>query len=123
MYIEPTGARYDRGGQQVVRRARFLILMQTHGEGGLRGIIRRVALRQLGHWMTGRARIGAKWYSISGAYGHDGLPLTVARDAWERGAPLPSELYDAWNHGGGHNSAGNEAGAMREWAQGLPGGR
>ena len=120
MYIEPTVSGYV-GTEQVTRRARFLILMQERGDsskGLIRGIIRRrVALHQCGHWMMGRARIGAEWYTLSGACGHDGLTLDVAPDAFNRGTVLPDDLRAAWNTGGGWNSAGSEADAMRTWAQ------
>lgn len=65
--------------------------------------------------MMGRANIGGRWRSVSGAYGSDGLPMEV--DALPADAlPLPRELYDAWSKGGGHNGAGTESDAMRAWA-------
>jgi hypothetical protein len=63
------------------------------------------SVRAFGH------RIG-----ISGAYGEDGLPCLVPAEVFARAVPIPLELREAWNHGGGHNSAGSEALAMRAWA-------
>ncbi len=111
--------RYYIGSEQHVTRAPFLLLLQLRdgpcSPENTFACVRKVALRQLGHWMMGRTRIGAKWYSVSGSYGSDGLPMTV--DALPKDAkPLPRELYDAWNKGGGWNSCGSEASAMRDWA-------
>jgi hypothetical protein len=83
----------------------------------LRAIVRYVRLRQLGHFMMGSARVGKTRLTLSGSYGHDGLPVTVPDEVYEAGAPLPPELYEAWNKGGGWNSAGSEAEAMRRWAK------
>jgi hypothetical protein len=118
MYLKTAG-RYYVGSEQVVRRAPFLILITPKDHPVCAeftyAVVRKVALRQLGHFMMGRVRIGSKWYSVSGAYGNDGLIMDV--DALPKDAvKLPAELYDAWNKGGGHNSAGSEAPAMREWA-------
>ena len=67
--------------------------------------------------MMGRAKIGGTVYVVSGAYGHDGLPLTVSREHFDRyGVPLPDDLRKKWNCGGGWNDAGLEAPAIREWA-------
>src|SRR6187401_2175409 len=111
MFIEKTFSGY-RGGSQIATRARFLLLLQLRNgpcnASNTFAVVHRVALRQLGHFMMGRANLCGKWVSVSGAYGSDGLPMTV--DALPRDAkPLPQELYDAWNKGGGWNSAGYEA--------------
>jgi hypothetical protein len=57
--------------------------------------------------------------SLSGAYGGDGLTRSVPRPVYEIGTDLPDELRKAWNEGGGHNSAGNEAPLMDAWAKTL----
>lgn len=112
---------YYRGTEQCARRAPFLLLLQPREhEGAARDntftVVRKVALRQLGHWMMGRVNFGGKWRGVSGAYGNDGLPMTV--EALPKDAVrLPGELYDAWNKGGGWNSCGGEASAMRQWAR------
>lgn len=82
----------------------------------IRAIVRYVRMRQMGHWMMGSARIGTERITLSGSYGSDGLPTSVSDSAYESGVELPQYLYDAWNKGGGWNSAGSEAGMMREWA-------
>lgn len=115
---------YYRGGDQCASRAPFLLLIQpkqaTIGEtcaaANTYAIVRKVALHQIGHWMMGTANIGGRYRSVSGAYGNDGLPMdvdTLPADA----VPLPQALYDAWATGGGHNGAGSEGKAMREWAR------
>ena len=120
MYIERTVGYYE-GGAQAVKSARFLLLLQIRdkalGPENTYAVVRKVALRQLGQFMMGRARLygRGKWESVSGAYGNDGLPMTV--DSLPKDAvPLPRVLYDAWNKGGGWNGAGTEAAAMRDWA-------
>jgi hypothetical protein len=117
MYLT-RGHTYYRGTEQCSARGSFLLLLQLAdkplGPGNTYAVIRKVALRQFGHFMMGRVRLGPRWYSVSGAYGSDGLPMTVAvlpKDA----VPLPRNLYDAWSKG-----AGSEAPAMRDWALGLP---
>lgn len=120
MYIESTQTYYHYTEQRVGR-AMFLILIQSDerkiGPDNLKAIVRKVALRQLGQFMMGSAQIGNIRYTISGSYGSDGLPLTVEEKTFQRyGIPVPRELYDAWNKGGGWNGAGNEATQMRQWA-------
>lgn len=83
----------------------------------LKAVVRKVSLKPLGNWMMGKVRIYGRSFSVSGAYGSDGLPMTVPKEIFDR-APvaLPQDLWNAWSKGGGWNSAGNEAPAMREWA-------
>jgi hypothetical protein len=83
----------------------------------MRGIVRYVRMRQLGHFMMGSARVGKTRLTLSGSYGSDGLPTTVPDEVYEMGVALPQTLYDAWNNGGGWNTAGSEADAMRQWAK------
>lgn len=94
---------------------RFLSF-QDANNAPIRAIVRRVSLRQLGHFMMGFARVGKHRLTVSGAYGADGLVMSVPSDVYERGVELPKTLKDAWSNGGGWNSAGSEADAMREWA-------
>jgi len=121
MYVTDEAGTYYKGTEQHHRRAPFLILMQPDDEdvgkkNNLRGIVRKVALRQCGHWMMGCARVKNRTVFVCGAYGNSGLPKTVSRKTWEQGIPLPQELYDAWNKGGGWNSVGTEWAAMRKRA-------
>lgn len=116
MYLK-SGGGYYRGTEQCTRRGPFLILLQLElgSIGDIYACARKVALRQLGQFMMGRANIGGRYRGISGSYGHDGLPITI--DVLPKDAvKLPQELYDAWNKGGGWNGAGSEASAMRDWA-------
>jgi len=116
MYIEKTASGYDSGGQQVSRRARFLILVQTDGDKEIRALVRKVALHQFGHFMMGSARAFGHRIPISGSYGSDGLPCTVPQEVFDKAVPIPEELHKAWNEGGGWNGAGSEALLMQKWA-------
>lgn len=129
MFIDGVGG-YDRSGQQRAI-GQFLILMQPEAPKGMtpaegvqfttgapiRGIVRTMVLKQLGHFMMGSARIGKHSITLSGAYGSDGLPCSVPQEVYDKGIDLPPELIEAWNKGGGWNGAGSEAPAMREWAR------
>lgn len=115
MYVVQTRSYYTASGNQHSARAPFLLLLQKPDDTAIYGCVRKVALEQWGHWMMGRANLGGRWHTVSGAYGSDGLPMDV--DVLPKDAvPLPADLYEAWSKGGGWNSAGSEAPAMREWA-------
>lgn len=120
MFIKPTISGYDSSGQQVARRQLFLMLVQDKDQpccaANTRAIVRKVALQQFGNFMMGFARIKGELLTISGSYGADGLPMSVSSKVFNEAIPLPAELYDAWNKGGGWNGAGSEADAMRKWA-------
>ena len=117
MYIQARNRGYTSDGQQFCRRAPFLLLLQSGPwDSPIYGAVRTVALRQYGHWMMGKARILGISYTVSGSYGNDGMPMFV--DAIPPDAKiLPDDLREAWNKGGGWNSAGSEAKAMAEWAR------
>ena len=74
------------------------------------------SMRQLGHFMMGTARAYGHSITLSGSYGSDGLPCNVPQEVYDRAMALPEWLHEAWNKGGGWNSCGNEAPAMRQWA-------
>lgn len=118
MYIEKDHYTYYKGTEQRTSRGKFLILMQpTEGiDYAIRGIIRKVAMKQLGHFMMGTARIKNQSITLSGSYGNDGLTCSVPMEVYLMGKELPKWLVDLWNKGGGHNSCGNEANEMRIWA-------
>ena len=127
MYIEKV-RRWDAPDGQHIGRGPFLILLskwdpKDRGKFEIRGIVRKVALSQCGHWMMGIARFYGHSAGVSGSYGADGLTLDMDRlpeeireRVWNEAVPLPQELREAWNTGGGWNSAGSEAPLMREWA-------
>jgi len=97
------------------------MLVQPEGIQGssapIKAVVRKVALRQLGHWMMGKARIYGHNFTVSGAYGGDGLTMDVPQEVYDRlQVELPDSLVEAWNKGGGWNSAGSEAPMIREWA-------
>ena len=73
----------------------------------------------MGHWMIGSVRIKGQSVTVSGSYGNDGSPMdyeNLLTSARAELVELPTELANTFWAGGGHNSAGNEADAMREWA-------
>lgn len=122
MFVKTKYSGYRNDGSQSAG-GLFLILMQKESDGirrlkhgDLRAVVRHVRMTQFGHFMMGTVQVGPKRLTLSGSYGSDGLPITVSDEVWERGIPLPDELYDAWSTGGGWNSAGSEAQAMRQWA-------
>ena len=120
MYIDNSGHRYYRGTEQHCSRAPFLILCQPEGyehrNAPIRALVRKVSMHQCGHWMMGKARAFGHTIRLSGSYGGDGLPTDVPMEVYEKAIPVPQELVDAWNKGGGWNSAGSEAPSMAEWA-------
>ena len=112
---------YYRGTQLCAPRAPFLILMTRNSDIDMRpqlyALVRQVAMRQLGHWMMGNANIKGHWFTLSGDYGNDGLPMTMDDDAVPDDAvPLPDDLCRAFWEGGGHNCAGREAPKLKAWA-------
>lgn len=117
---------YMRDGSQRAK-GFFLVLMSLPDliphEDEVRGLVRSVELRQCGHFMMGTLQlaIDGKLYEVplSGAYGADGLIREVCQQVFDIGTPLPAELREKWNKGGGHNSAGSEAPDMDEWAKTL----
>jgi hypothetical protein len=143
---------YGPGGDQIATRAPFLLLgcrfIQPDvskpgfslryelypGELGPDGerdtgetpklwaILRRVALRQCGHYMMGSARIGGRRMVVSGAYGSDGLPETL--NDWSpadfaRWTLCPEEIARAYWHpeSSGWNSTGSERETLVRWAR------
>lgn len=119
MYIGKTYEYYDSDGQQHVRKADFLILYgDTYAD--VRACIRRVALSQFGHWMTGRANVYGQWVSLSGAYGHDGLICNTDKlpeGAFDSLVRLPSDLSEKMGKDNtGWNSAGVSGHNVRQWA-------
>ena len=121
MFIKPTRSYYTYDGSQHASRQWFLILLQpplfTEEKLPIRAVVRKVALSQLGHFMMGIARIKGHSIVCSGSYGGDGLPkICPTMEIYNTGIVLPDDLVKAWNTGGGWNSAGSEASAMRQWA-------
>jgi len=119
MFISTRRAGYDRHGQQVAS-GRFLLLVQSkdgNARDPIRALVRFVSLTQFGHFMMGSARAFGHHITVSGSYGSDGLPCSVPPDVYAKAVPVPSELIEMWNKGGGWNGAGSEAPLMREWAR------
>jgi hypothetical protein len=107
-----------RGVEQTAR-GDFLVLFSycTSKSREVRACVRHVRMRQLGHFMMARARIGPHTVPLSGSYGADGL----TRDPdpfpglWEALVPLPTDLAEKFWRGGGHNSTGSEAPDLHAW--------
>ena len=121
MYITHEGHTYYAGSEQRHTKAPFLIIVQHKnkplGSDNFRALVRKVALRQFGHWMMGNAKVKGHSITLSGSYGGDGLPVTIEHDEiYDVAIPIPRELYNKWNNGKGWNSCGNEASDMKEWA-------
>lgn len=122
MYLEPAYPYYTADGEQRTHRASFLILLQSAnrpvGPDNLKGVVRRVALRQLGQFMMGSANIGGRWHTISGLYGGDGLPRDVD-EATFSAIPdthlIPPSLYRQW----AISPRGTEPERMVQWAHHL----
>jgi len=109
---------YSNSGEQHAS-GLFLILMQSKNApigNNLRAIVRHCSMTQFGQFMMGIVRIKGKSITVSGAYGSDGLPLTVNENIYQAGIPLPDHLYQAWAHGNGWNSSGSETSLMKQWA-------
>lgn len=123
MYVKSNGGYCEADGTQHTRKAPFLILMTdprdtTLGGDHMRGIVRIVAMRSCGNFMMGQARVKGHTISLSGSYGGDGLPVyKVPQEVYDAGKDIPPGLYHLWNTCGGHNSCGNEAPMMRDWAR------
>ena len=86
----------------------------------LYAIARRVRLSQLGHFMMGSVRIVDSIITVSGAYGHDGLPCSMNELTPRARAKLtrvPDELAVKFWNSGGHNSSGSEGLAMAAWGR------
>lgn len=119
MFIEDCGSYYE-GNDLATAQARFLILLSQQGKplgrDSLRAVVRRTRLHQCGHFMMGRANLFGHSLTLSGSYGADGLVNDVPPEVFQLAVPVPGGLYDAWSHGGGHNTAGAEAPALRTWA-------
>lgn len=127
MYLgnDDSHTRYDKHGTQRHTQGNFLILTQpdvsvlsdAYDDSKIRACVRQVALEQMGHYMMGTARIGGESVTMSGSYGNNGLPTSVPPQIHDKYCTLlPTELYELWSEGGGHNSAGSEAQQMRDWA-------
>ena len=122
MYVKSNDS-YYKGTNRCIRKAPFLILMNdpkdtSIGRTHMRGIVRMVAMQQLGHFIIGIARIKNFSITLSGSYGGDGLPVyKVPQEVYDAGKDIPEWLYELWNKGGGHNSCGSEAEEMRKWAK------
>lgn len=110
----------ERDGSQRAS-GNFLMIfndLKSSEPNALFALVRKVEMSQAGHFMVGKARVGGKDIALSGSYGSDGLPMDLSEcprpDLLVR---VPDALAAEFWAGGGHNSAGSEAPAMRQWAQ------
>lgn len=91
----------------------------------IRCLVRRVTMKQLGHWMMATWDHDGYKLSLSGTYGGDGLPIaTAARDEkaafvrklWDQLNPVPPDILALFWNDDGHNSCGKNGPAIRDWA-------
>lgn len=98
----------------------FLVLCSPNDarfeQSAIRAFIVSIKMTQLGHFMMANHVIAGHKLVFSGTYGSDGLTCNVPREIYNHAVPVPAYLIDAWRKGGGWNGAGNEATAMRDWA-------
>lgn len=108
---------YDRSGQQFAR-GQFLLLFSRLSDKKLFACVRKVSMTQFGHFMMGFARIGSEKITVSGTYGSDGLTLDLNKyeHLQKYLVEMPSEFFEMWSKGGGHNSGGSESKVFRKWA-------
>ncbi len=69
---------------------KFLAVFQTDatysdGHTMLYAVVRSVKMKQLGHWMMGMLNLGQYRFSLSGALGSDGLPMSLR--GWHKDSP------------------------------------
>lgn len=116
MFVDKFQGWDTRNGQRA--RGSFLILWGDFNNKKLYGCLRYVEMQQIGHFMMGSAKVCGKELTLSGSYGQDGLSRDPERDGIDVGqlVELPSNLYEAWAKGGGWNSTGSEASAIKKWA-------
>lgn len=97
----------------------FLIVTGSFSdEVGLRAFVRSVDLHQTGHFMMGTANVGHHYFTVSGAFGADGLPMDLPKHVFDAGVEIPAEIRKFWaTRGDGHNSAGSERKPLTEWAE------
>lgn len=113
-WVSPDGAQHAQG--------LFLIFMHPDMEGlegfkhPMKALVRHTRMVQCGHYIMGSIRVGGLKLTVSGSYGSDGLPKNVPQEVYDLGLEVPSELFEAWNKGGGWNGAGAEAPLVRAWA-------
>lgn len=142
MFITSKYNGYDRHDQQIAS-GNFLILLNknvlTSDPVEYRAVVRKVKMSQFGHFMMGIARVFNYSLTLSGAYGNDGLPIAIddtyvssspgIKDIgkseakrlallklWNSAIPVPDDLIEKWNTGGGWNDSGSETTDMRQWA-------
>jgi len=83
----------------------------------IKAIVRKVRLRPFGNFMMENTSIYGHKIVLSGAYGDDGLPVSIPTEIFEKvKTSIPNNLKEKWNKGGGHNNCGREADDMRLWA-------
>ena len=120
MFITGGQRSYTRSGEQKRGSGSFVILVSCDelplNKDNFRACVVRMHMEQCGHWVMGNAMIQGKRFTLSGAYGADGLTMTVPKDVFDGCVPVPEELYEMWAHSEGHNTCGREAVSVKEWA-------
>ena len=119
MFVTNKNRGYTRDGEQKASGKFLVVFCDDHHN--LWGCVRHCVLTQCGHWMMGSVKIGSQRITVSGSYGGDGLPKDLS-DVKEENrkflTAVPADIAEKFWHPEhqGWNSAGSEAGVMREWA-------
>lgn len=121
MFVSSRNRGCSREGLQVASGDYLMLFNRTPKRLELRAAVRFVALKQLGHFMMGDARIGEARVVVSGPFGEDGLPLDGAKlpdDIWSRLVPVPEGLAELfWKDDSGNDGPRPSVVlAMRKWA-------
>jgi hypothetical protein len=135
MFIRKSQGGYNRHGEQFARGSFLMIFAHNEFKAAeelgipwsevnldgrkLYACVRHVSLKQMGAWMMGTARIAGQSVTVSGSYGSDGLPMDyeeLTPAGRQKLVEVPKDLADKYWAGGGWNSSGSEAPAMKEWA-------
>lgn len=119
MFLKITKQGYNRDGEQFAH-GYFLCLVsdknnQKCNADNTRAFVCFTKMSPFGHFVMGKTHKFGQQFILSGSYGQDGLIMDVETDIFEKCHKLPEELFDKWAHGGGWNSAGNEAADMRKF--------
>ena len=118
MFINQPRTWYSKDGDLLSCTALYLVLF-SDADNNISAAVRQATLKPFGPWMAGQVRLAGAPVTVSGAYGGDGLPrdlLTLSEAQRALLTPIPPDLAITFWQGGGWNSAGREAPAMREWA-------
>lgn len=119
MFIRATGG-YTASGQQHSTGMYLFLTMPARYVSQApfleqRAFLRRVTLKQLGHFMMGEIKLSGVKLTVSGPCGSDGLPATVPEYVFSHGYPVPERLTKMWAESSDDKPT-NWQSEMRHWA-------